>query len=175
MYPAAKTLYELTQTGQVVANRNLSEFALGDLQGMVFAPSGDLTDDPLQMNLYLADRQNGHSQKTIAPADTLESRQSDPAENQIYLPQVTGGFGNGGEQRPGKIVELTFVEPLAVAAAIDFTSSIVNIVDMAQISPPSPDPSGITYVPNLPDSDLPNEDTLMVVDGEVEETVNGIT
>src|SRR6185503_15926084 len=57
-------------------------------------------------------------------------------------------------------------QPVA-AAAVTFTSSLVKTTDMSAISPPSPDPSGITY--------LPNSNRLMVVDGEVEETVNGIT
>ncbi|MGB5212404.1 MAG: hypothetical protein WBN88_02000, partial [Anderseniella sp.] len=47
--PAEQKLYELTQTGKIVTTRDLSEFELGDPQGMVFAPSGDQTDDPLQM------------------------------------------------------------------------------------------------------------------------------
>ncbi len=48
-------LYELTQAGQVVTNRDLSQFRLDDPEAMVFAPSGDQTDDPLQLSLYLAD------------------------------------------------------------------------------------------------------------------------
>jgi hypothetical protein len=167
MQPAQQTLYELTQTGEVVTSRDLSEFELGDLQGMVFAPSGDLTDDPLQMHLYLADMGIGHSQG----ANSLESGQSDPAQNRIYLPQVTGGSGDGGgneaKQMPGRIVELSFEEPVVIAAASTFQSSLVRTVNLANISPPSPDPSGIAY--------LPNSNRLMVTDGEVEETVNRIT
>jgi VCBS repeat-containing protein len=53
--PAARALYEISNTGQVVATRDLSSFSLNDPQGMVFAPSGDLTDDPAQMDLYVAD------------------------------------------------------------------------------------------------------------------------
>ena len=53
--PAEQKLYELSQSGKVVANHDLSQFQLGTPQGMVFAPSGDQTDDPVQMSLYLAD------------------------------------------------------------------------------------------------------------------------
>jgi hypothetical protein len=49
--PAQQTLYELSETGQIVATRDLSEFGLGHPQGMVFAPSGDSTDDPTIINL----------------------------------------------------------------------------------------------------------------------------
>ncbi|MDH3675064.1 MAG: Ig-like domain-containing protein, partial [Anaerolineae bacterium] len=53
--PTEQKLYELTQSGQTVAYRDLSEFDLSNPQGMVFAASGDLTDDPSQLSLYLAD------------------------------------------------------------------------------------------------------------------------
>ena len=53
--PTEQELYELSQSGQVVNTRNLSAYGFGKLQGMVFAPSGDQTDDPLEMSLYLAD------------------------------------------------------------------------------------------------------------------------
>ena len=58
MVPAEQKLYELTLSGEVVAERDLTEFGLKDPQGMVFAPSGDQTDDPSQVNLFLAD--SGH-------------------------------------------------------------------------------------------------------------------
>jgi uncharacterized protein YjiK len=65
--------------------------------------------------------------------------------------------------------ELSLVQP-AAGEATSFTSTLVKITDMAAISPPSPDPSGITY--------LPNSNTLLVVDAEVDETAGeppGIT
>jgi len=161
--PAKQTLYELTQSGQVVTTSDLSELELGDLQGMVFAPSGDLTDDPLQMHLYFADSKSEQSQEASPP----ESVQSAQGNNQLYLPQVTGGSGNGGGRIPGRIVELSFEESSIAAAASTFTSSLVRTVNMAGWNIPSPDPSGLTY--------LPNSNKLMMSDGEVEETVNGIT
>ena len=48
-------LYELTQSGQVVTTRDLVPFGLQSPQAMVFAPSGDQTDDPSQTDLFLAD------------------------------------------------------------------------------------------------------------------------
>jgi uncharacterized protein YjiK len=121
-------LHELTQAGQPLAVRDLSDFDLASPQGLVFAPSGDQTDDPGQLSVYLAD--------------------------------------SGGTQSSGQIVELSLT-PLPSVASIDFTSSLVNTVNMAAFSPPSPDPSGVTY--------LSASDRLVISDGEVEETVNGIT
>src|SRR3990172_7607693 len=53
--PAEQKLYELSESGRVVATRDLAPLKRIDLQGMVFAPSGDPTDDAAIMNLYLAD------------------------------------------------------------------------------------------------------------------------
>jgi hypothetical protein len=52
-----QTLYEITTDGQLVATRDLAgaKATLGDPQGMVFAPSGDQTDDPANLSLYIAD------------------------------------------------------------------------------------------------------------------------
>jgi len=124
---SAEAIVELTQTGKVVAVRNLSPLGLKDPQALVVAPSGDLTDDPRTHSIYVAD---------------------------------TGATG-----RAGAIVELARM-PLAAAAA-DFNSSLVRTVNTAAFSPPSPDPSGLAYVPAT--------QRLVISDAEVEETVSGIT
>ncbi|MFZ0534798.1 MAG: metallophosphoesterase, partial [Anaerolineales bacterium] len=142
--PGEQKLYEFNIAGTVVAVRDLSEFNLSNPQGIVFAPSGDQTDDPSQVSLYLAD--NGFS---------LNSRNDISSSNNSTTART-----------PGKIVELSLVQPLAEITA-DFTSALVRTTNMAAFSPPSPDPSGLTY--------LSSSNTLLMSDGEVEETVNGIT
>ena len=128
LQPAEQKLFELTKTGQVVTYRDMTGFRLQNPQGMVFAPSGDQTDDPAQMSLFLAD--NG---------------------------LVTG-----------QMLEFSFTHPKVEAAeAISYVSSLIRTTDMAALSPPSPDPDGLAYVPS--------SNTLMVSDSEVEETVNGKT
>ena len=57
--PAENRLYELSLAGTLVASLDLSQFQLGNPQGMVFAPSGDQTDDPQLNSLYLADSSTG--------------------------------------------------------------------------------------------------------------------
>ena len=95
---------------------------------MVIAPSGDQTDDPARLNLYLAD--------------------SSPAS--------------------GQILEFSLAQPPPVTAeAISYTSSLIRTTNMGAISPPSPDPDGLAY--------LPLSNTLMVSDSEVDETVSGKT
>ncbi len=48
-------LFEMTVTGELVSTYNLAELRLASPQTMVFAPSGDLTDDPATQSLYIAD------------------------------------------------------------------------------------------------------------------------
>ena len=59
--PAQQALYEISNTGQLLATRTLAgdDLRLIDPQAMVFAPSGDQTDDPAQMSLYIADSRLG--------------------------------------------------------------------------------------------------------------------
>ena len=134
-----RALYELTQNGQVVATRSLAEFELGDPQGMVVAPTSDQTDDPQRLSLFLNDS---------GTATT-----------------VTGQAAASGS---GQILELSFTAATE-AGPTSLISSLIRTTDMAAapFSPPSPDPSGITFVPN--------SNRLVMVDGEVEETVAGIT
>jgi uncharacterized protein YjiK len=168
--PAELKLYELSQTGQVVVTRDLSEFGLTDPQGVVFAPTGDQTDDPQRMSLYLAD-----ASLVDRPGQAASS--STPGSGyRIYLPLIMRGSGGGGgndtvtgaaiTQSSGQIVELSFTELMAPAAST-FQSSLIRTTNMAAFSPPSPDPSGLTY--------LPDSNTLMMCDGEVEETISGVT
>src|SRR5574341_1949020 len=91
LYRVAKEkLYEFTDTGKVIATRDLSEFGLKDPYSLVFAPSGDLTDDLSQMTLYICDSGpgKGKGQKALS----LESTQT------------------------GKIAELSLTQPVVVAA-----------------------------------------------------------
>ncbi|HET9493462.1 MAG TPA: hypothetical protein VFR15_04450 [Chloroflexia bacterium] len=123
--PTEQVLVEVDSTGDAVVTRDLSDYGLDDPQGLVFAPSGDQTDDPEQTSLYLAD--------------------------------------SGGNAR---IVEFSFVEPEALEEAA-FVSALVNTINANQFAKPSPDSSGITY--------LPSANRLLMSDGEVEETAGGIT
>lgn len=50
----AQLLHEVSETGRVVATRDVSKLQLVEPQAMSFAPSADLTDDPSEMALYIA-------------------------------------------------------------------------------------------------------------------------
>ena len=136
-----KNLYELTQTGRLVAVRDLSGFGIDMPQGMVFAPSGDQTDESGKRHLYLAD--SGKA--------SLGGQDSEGTANAQYA---------------GQILEFALAAPVAPQES-NYTSTLVKTTDLSKVDPPSPDPSGLTYVPT--------SNTLLMSDGEVEETVNGIT
>ena len=124
--PSEQKLYEVDSGGRVLAGHDLSPFQVGNPQGLVFAPSGDQTDDTSQTSLYLAD-------------DDL-----------------------------GQILEFSLTEPTSAAVAANAVqSTLVRTVNLASLIPPSPDASGLTY--------LPISNTLLISDGEVEEKVSGIT
>ena len=53
-------LYEVTVAGELLASLDMGGYQPGELQGMVFAPSVDLTDPPLVFHLYVAARGGPH-------------------------------------------------------------------------------------------------------------------
>jgi len=61
----------------------------------------------------------------------------------------------------GAIVELSLAEAAPVAMAAAASATLVRTVHTSEWSPPSPDPSGLAYVPHL--------NSLLVSDGEVNE------
>jgi hypothetical protein len=140
--PSEKILYELTQAGELIALRDLTQFDLKDIQGIVFAPSGDQTDDPSSTNLYLAD-------------------------SGLNAAQATSDL-----QSTGQIVELSMMAPPALPAATTLLpASLVQIIDTSNKgswNPSSPDPAGVDY---LPATD-PAESRLVVTDSEVDEMPN---
>lgn len=122
---AEDRLYEVAEDGRVMATHDISGVALSDPRSLVFAPSGDQTDDPSAASLYVAD------------AGTPGGR--------------------------GRVLEVTWATAGArlMTAAAALTGTLVRTTLTSQFSPPSPDPSGITY-----DS---STGRLVVSDGEVEE------
>lgn len=52
-------LHEVTETGSTFRDYDLGALGIVEPRGLVFAPSGDRTDPPSTMSLYLADRGGG--------------------------------------------------------------------------------------------------------------------
>ncbi len=76
-------LYEITQNGELVSTRDVSSFAeLESPAGMVFAPSGDTTDDPAAKSLYIADPTDNTIAEVAITADEVMAL---PAASSISL------------------------------------------------------------------------------------------
>ena len=117
--PAEQELYELTQSGQLSATRDLSQFGLKNPQGIVFAPSGDRTDDPAQMNLYVSDS-----------GQVTATNQSTQSFGQIVELSFV---------QPATLPAGTTLLPATLVRTFDTSNAAWN--------PSSPDPSGVDYWP----------------------------
>ena len=165
-------LVEFTVTGEIVGRRDLSELALHNPQALVFAPSGDQTDDPAEMSLYVVDSGRTEPRGWATSADACALTVDEPL-TRLHLPLVAVDSAAADEdvmaaqtaaETTGQIVELSLgqtaaTQPLA-AAASSIETALIQTIDAS--SWPSPDTSGLSY--------LQAEDTLLAVDSEVNET-----
>jgi hypothetical protein len=98
--PNGRKVYELSSSGKKIATYDLSSVDLIDPQGLTFAPSGDPTDDPEVMNLYIVDTGSVDRQAISDGQDTTAD---------------------------STIVELSLVEPvISNAIQSNLASSLVN-------------------------------------------------
>jgi uncharacterized protein YjiK len=134
--PEDRAVWAVDLDGALQASFDLTDVDLLDPQAIVFAPTGDPTDDPRETNLYVAD------------------------------PGIDGGSGAGDlllEVALGVAAPSPTTMTLSVAAegAPTLVAALVNQVALSQLSPPSPDSAGITYIAN--------RNRLLVSDSEVNE------
>ncbi|MBI5839286.1 MAG: S-layer homology domain-containing protein [Chloroflexi bacterium] len=117
--PIGRRLYEITQTGRKVSSYDLSSLQLAAPQSLVFAPSGDATDDPAVMNLFVVDG---------------------------YKP--AGSAGTQTASANNRIVELALA-PLPGAPANQLPSTLIQTIDTSNAvwNPSAPDAAGVTYWP----------------------------
>jgi hypothetical protein len=117
--PVQLKLYEISETGQLVATRELSALDLEfrDPQGIVFAPSADLTDDPAQMHLFLMDSGLAPlspaplgKDKFCLPLISMPVQGDGSSANQSLTP----GANEGRQEQvgPGRIIEFTLTRPV---------------------------------------------------------------
>ena len=153
----ALTLYRISATGALLESQDISSAHLRNPAGLVFAPTGDLTDDPSAHSLYVADGpvRNSNAALEAAPGTPRSRRASRAAMGSIvelrFDPAPTAGSDATATMRAAA----------STAAVPTFTSSVVRTVLTSQWTPPAPDPADVVY--------LPASNTLLVVDSEVEE------
>jgi hypothetical protein len=122
--PSQEEAYEITTSGQLVTVFDLAEFGLVLPQSMAVAPTGDRTDDPAIVSLYIVD--------SVA----VQGGSSD-------------NLGQISRATMGQIVELSTAGPLPrPPRAITDIGTLVKKTETSLFSPPSPDPAGITYMSN---------------------------
>ena len=130
MAPGEQRLYELAMDGTVESTRDVSAFDLADTQSMTFAPSGDQTDDPDIMNLYLA----GNRLNAQSPGALKDG-------NRLQLQSSASGSGD--------ISELSLTQPVIIDLSdVTTQATLQQTVLTSQWSPASPDPTGVAYVPS---------------------------
>lgn len=173
---AKQRLYELTISGQIVGNRDLSPLRLVNPTGIIFAPSGDRTDDPSNLNLYITDSgpiARSANQRPAKVTPTLNPRIHIPFVQSNNLTSETAGDTVPGKQvdeddypddpvdgDTPRVIELALVQ----AQSVDSTTvnaTLIQTIDTSLFSPPSPDPAGIVY--------LPASNSLLIADSEVNE------
>ncbi len=133
--PVRQRLYEVTPSGVVVTNRDVSQFGLHDPQAMVFAPNGDLTDDPATTSLYIAD--------SGEPGDGADGDTMGGITELSLIPVSSPTL-------PAQDASVQAVPPLSVESAVSSPvleeSTLVQTIDAWLFSPPSPDTAGATYL-----------------------------
>ncbi len=120
--PAEQKVYELTSAGQLVTTFDLADLGITSPQSLVLAPTGDATDDPTNMSIYIVEQ--------------VEIRGTESNN----LEQVNN-------RTASQIVELSLVEPAqrSLMVPTDF-ATLITTTDTSLYNPPSPDPAGITYL-----------------------------
>ena len=125
-------VYEITQAGKDVSFYDLSSLQLTNPGTILFAPSGDNTDDPNTQNLFILDG---------IPA--IVSAPSEKSGVKFASPRLAASTS-------GQIVELALAAPSALPAGTTLLpTTLVKTVDTSKAAwnPSSPDPSGIDYWP----------------------------
>lgn len=158
---------------------DLAPFGQSDLRGVAFHPQ--------DQHLYLLNMSDQSLYKLttagqvvtvydLAPLHLVDPQglvfapSSDRTDAAATMHLFIADAGTPDQKREGRIVEVALDPPGALTSAATTTSLslfLVRNVDLSQKVPPSPDPSGITY--------LPASNHLLISDGEVDEITDLFT
>jgi uncharacterized protein YjiK len=151
--PSNHNLYEVDDKGEIVSIRDLSLMGVSKLLGMVFAPSGDRTDDPANTSLYIAEGSLNAGKGGIIELSLIKPLTIDRSEITVSVSAYRSKSLNP-KNRIMKSKDDQPSDPTIDAFEVNtiFTSSWV---------PPSPDPAGAAY--------FSGSNTLLIADSEVNE------
>ncbi|HXV59508.1 MAG TPA: hypothetical protein VEK15_02355 [Vicinamibacteria bacterium] len=158
---AERRLYEIGPTGAVLAYRDLSSLGVIETRSLAFAPSGDSTDDPSQMSLYLSGALTRKGGNTVLELSFVELPPPPPVNDLGTLVRTinTSGFsppspdpsgiaylGSTGRllMSDGEVDEMPIYQG---ANAFDFTLQ-GNLVNTFTTLPYSDEPAGLAFNPN---------------------------
>lgn len=159
---ATRTIYRTAADGGVT-RIVLGDAVVGRLQGLAFNPSdGLLYVAAPELNQLYGVNSTGAVQVTysLRDAEVVDLRAI------VFAPSTDNTDPRGtnnlfiADAGTGRIAETTLA-PVAVAAATQ-SATLVKTIATSNLSPGSPDPSGIAYIASL--------DRLWITDGEVDET-----
>lgn len=192
--PTSKPLFildakaqQLVQIGGNTTNRFAAATARLDLAS--FGPSDlrDVAFHPQDQHLYLLNRSDQRIYKLttagqvvtvydLAPLQLVDpqglvfapssDRTDDTATSHLFIADA----GTPDQRRGGRLVEVALDPPATISSAATGASLslfLVQNIDLAKKVPPSPDPSGITYLSTV--------NHLLISDGEVDEIADLFT
>lgn len=118
---ASATLYAFAPDGQAIASHPVPDITPGARQGLVFAPSGDSTDDPDILSLYMVDTGGAGDGLLSAAAPT---------------------------NQPGQIAELSLMAAAALDESVETETAVLigSPRDLSSLNPPIPDAAGLAYL-----------------------------
>ncbi len=151
--PFEQNLYEVNDQGEILTIRDLSLLELKDTQSMVFAPSGDRTDDPDNTSLYIVDSGLSSGKGGIVELALVQPEQLDLSDITVKV----SSFRVRSLKSEKVTVESAATEP----SDPSLLAISVNTIFTDQWSPPSPDPAGLAY--------FPPSNNLLISDSEVNE------
>jgi len=109
-------LREISREGRISATHDLGDIELLSPTGLTFAPSGDATDDPEELSLYVAE---GRANGATASLSSFDGA--------------------------GLIIELSFDGVALASVLATEPGTFIQSIDTWRFSPPSPDPAGIVF------------------------------
>ncbi|HSF18384.1 MAG TPA: hypothetical protein VLK65_22835 [Vicinamibacteria bacterium] len=154
-------LFELSPSGRVVSYRDISSLGLSAIHGMSFAPSGDTTDDPSRMSLYISASSAGRAGESLfelsfhpAPAAMLPSTTASlvqTIDTSQFVPPSPDPSGLSFSDASGNFfVADSEVDEMPIYAGVNVFEMTTsgNVVSTFNTLSFSTEPTGATYNPN---------------------------
>ena len=172
-----KELFEVSPQGEVVAVRDISQLGIRQPEAFVFAPSGDSTDDPEQLSLYVADgASDSGGIAELSLFSTIESQSLDPCAAPPLVQTIDTSQFSPSSPDPAGITYLNFSNTLLISdSEVNeqpffgteniFESSLTgSLIDTFSVLDFSREPTGVDYNPANQHLFFSNDDAEEIVE-----------